>query len=105
MSEMSREDEIIKLLKKYDFNDKARRYFDPYKAVANDIIALFEVEGKVEYVVKYYNTHDKVWCDFYSHDELIRVRDAMKQRLLLYPKYKFRIIKRTTTDQIIEENK
>lgn len=35
-------EQIIEILKKYDFSDQDRSHFDNYKAAANDILALFE---------------------------------------------------------------
>ncbi len=100
-------DEIIKLLKNYNFNDKSRRYFDPYKAVTNDIIALFGMggEAKVEYFLEF---KDFVgWHNYWVGYDLLNLETAqiwLKRLREKHPVNEWHIIERTTviTDETIK---
>ncbi len=102
---MSREKEIVKLMEK-----RGNEIVDyEYKDLASEISKLFEVEGMVEYMVqrlqkihKGHKISGGKWIDYAG--EFDSFEDAKNDMDLdRLSGFKFRIVKRTTTDQIIEE--
>ncbi len=93
---MNRLDKLIELL------DKHKRFCRENDFTAAEIKKLFEVEGKVEYIIQHFNPGD-VW--YTVSEKLITLEYAKKLKKDKESKFlshKFRIIKRTTTE-IIEE--
>ena len=95
---MSKKDEIIEVLKRYEW---AIDLYE-YEKVASEIAKLFEVEGKVEYVLQRWRVGFG-WKDFindYGTEKAVKADKAVY--LWSYPKTKLKIIKRTTIDEIVE---
>lgn len=65
---------------------------------------LFEVDGKVAYFIQWLD--GKTWTDNFNHGEntIWQAEKVMEKQEKNYPKTMHRIIKRHTTDQIIEES-
>lgn len=121
---MSRKDEIIVDERDLNFNyrivgimDKYKRAIDDeyglvesdYETVATEIAALFEVEGKKEIIstkkVLRYSV-GKEWYDYSLLPTEVNLDiEKVKDNAIIRCKgtrYKFRIVFRVTTDQIIE---
>ena len=100
---MSRKDEIIAVLKKHEVpvDDHCKVIVSPYGSLATEIEKLFEVEGKVEYDMQCYG--DGKWFSNVSPSKNLGVNQALKRRLIKkFPDAVYRIIKRTTTDELVE---
>ena len=112
---MSRKDEINKILRFHEsiYEVNALTYLaignQKYETIASEIEKLFE--GKVEYVVEYREYGN--WLMNGSISKNLGVAQALKDCLIMqHPKNRltmqqikssYRIIKRTTIDEIIEE--
>lgn len=101
-------DEIIKVLRQHEqsvdinFRQYSAVLERKYHFIASDIRKLFEVEGKVEYVLQKFK--NKKWIELLCFLEL-EVAKTHKARAenFFTEKPELRIIKRVTTDQIIKE--
>ena len=106
---MSRKDEIIKAFIKHEVGLTKNSGLKvaglcecKYEIAATDIEKLFEVEGRVEYVVQWYSDWSKKWKD--CNDAALAIKDGKEllRRWGRTSSEEYRLIKRTTTDEIIE---
>lgn len=97
----SRKDEIMAVLKKHQTHGSwglTGVDTKQWNAVATEIKKIFE--GKVEYVLEYHNGVN--WGVYsHNHETIDMPRETQKRLKENSPEYKTRLIKRTTTDQII----
>ncbi len=100
---MSKKAEIIAILRKHatllypTISIPDRNYI----AVATEIEGLYE--GKIKYLFQKLRKEDSMWCYIAEALDKDVVLSYMARAKEMSPEHKFRIIKRTTTDQIIEE--
>ncbi|KKN78309.1 hypothetical protein LCGC14_0351680 [marine sediment metagenome] len=103
-------DKIIKVLRLNEsiYEVNALTYLDiwnqKYETIATEIEKLFEMEGKVEYVVQYKLGN---WGDLHDYQKTKKgartyIKKERKHFLPRNPDL-FRLIKRVTTEQIMEE--
>ena len=95
--------EIIELFKQWEISHCVPS--SVYEPIAIEIAKLFEAEGEVKYIIQHRYQNRGCWAGIHSDSDKTEIIETFQY---LYKNIKdslftYRIVKRTTTDQIIEE--
>ncbi len=102
---MSKKAEIKAILRDGSGDRQFSLHCSDYETVTAEIEKLFEVEGKVTYVVQWLD--GRTWIDNFNKGEntIGQAEAVMKKQKEKFPTTRHHIIKRTSTDQIIDRSK
>ncbi len=101
---MSKEDEVIKLLKNHEVMVDNFNYavFSPYKSLASEIVKLFEVEGKTGYIIQ--RLRSGLWIKrAYVWPTKETAKERARELSEDYPNNKYRVLKHTIINEMIED--